>query len=940
MADFWNDIPTADELRGEGNVELRLIMPLLHALGYEDEDIDSKYPVIFQQGRRGRKPEADFVCFYGSLHNLGTSLLVVEAKKPGEDLSDGKVQGESYANNVRAPLLLLTNGETLEIWQLQATKESERVLAVPVALMTSERGNIERVLSKAAVYDYCREFNVKTILEASGDYSRYETAEMKRSSRYESSISRTARRVADAGVSPSIETDRLLVEYPSGAIVVAPSGYGKTTLSYRLFRQAVEERWRGNHQLLPIDVPLPDLEQTGASILEFMHQRLSAHCPGVTPAFLATTLRGVGATVLCDGFDRTTAPFRTKLVTEFTNLVRDYPRLQLFIFSRAALKPSISLPSLELEPLSDQQVREFEQLVLDGGRSFSIVHMMSASLRALCVNPLLLELVLAYWKKEQDFPRKIEILFRSWLDNLLDTEPRDYVSVVQREKALTVLSQATTDSPIGASEAIAILKKCDIPSTVLNEMIDCDAVRANGSSIEVQHEALADYLRAKAMSAMEEDALLSSLSNLSMPADSFFPVLLMAQLRTHRLQSALWKRLSELDLSVYFDALRYRFDVSSELERLNPEDLSKEYLQALIDGIQEPLVGLFPHLREAVLDSIIRDGKAVLAITGRAETHPGILRYKLHAHEPGEAQVNVAAPTFPGTLRGVDLDLSRYRIDSARLLGMTLLKEAVFDSVKHLQLKGGPTWAAERLIGRVRYLSEKCGGNVSVRENFDKLEAHLKPHAAGWVDDGALFGGERFSIESLLDDITTLRAAGHMALDPWWLRLGWDEGAMMQDEGIIRRVLDEEYRRTQTVYGEIVRATFPGLLDRVGFFTALPIRWRLIVARSDEPVPHSAVYFHWLPVATWDEAGADVAFTDGSGPVRNPEETREALAKLNRPNSIIRRVGGFTQLSTYDGRQWTGYFDGATTVTHEVCRLLTEELRYVFEPLPGSDGAF
>ena len=170
-----------------------------------------------------------------------------------------------------------------------------------------------------------------------------------------------------------------------------------------------------------------------------------------------------------------------------------------------------------------------------------------------------------------------------------------------------------------------------------------------------------------------------------MPADLFFPVLLMAQLRTHRLQSALWKRLSELDLGMYFDALRYRFDVSSEeLERLSPEKLSEEYLQALIDGIEEPLAGFFPHLREAVLDSIIGDGTELLAVTGRAKTHPGILTYKLHGRGVGEPRVNVATPTFPGTLRGVDSDLSRYRIDSGRLLGITLLKEAVFDAVKHL----------------------------------------------------------------------------------------------------------------------------------------------------------------------------------------------------------------------------------------------------------------
>jgi len=155
MSDFWSSIPAVDALRGEGNVEHRLVLPLLHALGYEDYEIEAKYPVVFQQGRRGRKPETDFVCFYGPLRDRNNSLLVVEAKQPGEKLPPGKAQGESYAQNLRAPLLLLTNGEILEIWQMQITLESQCVLSIPVASLASERGNVERLLNKAAVRDYC-----------------------------------------------------------------------------------------------------------------------------------------------------------------------------------------------------------------------------------------------------------------------------------------------------------------------------------------------------------------------------------------------------------------------------------------------------------------------------------------------------------------------------------------------------------------------------------------------------------------------------------------------------------------------------------------------------------------------------------------------------------------------------------------------------------------
>ena len=69
----------------------------------------------------------------------------------------------------------------------------------------------------------------------------------------------------------------------------------------------------------------------------------------------------------------------------------------------------------------------------------------------------------------------------------------------------------------------------------------------------------------------------------------------MAQLRARTLQSALWKRLSEADLGLYLDALRYRFDVSGELERSPPATLSRHYLEDLLAGIELPLDGFFPQ---------------------------------------------------------------------------------------------------------------------------------------------------------------------------------------------------------------------------------------------------------------------------------------------------------------------------------------------------------
>jgi hypothetical protein len=100
--DFWANVDSL-QFTNEASVETRLVLPLLNALGYEASDIEPKPPITFQEGRVGRKPEADFLVYHGPLRDRDTSLIVVEAKRPTESLGGAKRQAESYAFNTRAP---------------------------------------------------------------------------------------------------------------------------------------------------------------------------------------------------------------------------------------------------------------------------------------------------------------------------------------------------------------------------------------------------------------------------------------------------------------------------------------------------------------------------------------------------------------------------------------------------------------------------------------------------------------------------------------------------------------------------------------------------------------------------------------------------------------------------------------------------------------------
>lgn len=924
MFDFWSDIQNA-KFNNEASVETRLIIPLLHTLGYTDDDICSKYPVVFHEGRRGRKPEADFVVFYGPIQDKNTSLITIEAKTPGEPFEDAKKQGESYAANIRTPFLLLTDGIILEVWQLQPTQESECILKTLVKSLCSARGKIELYLNKESVRTYCHSLLHKNITIATEDFGNYEIAELKRTNFYQPFIKRTLVEQKEK----SISSKELLSLYPSGAIILAPSGFGKTTLSYKLLQQAIEMRQSLEATKLPFDLPLPDWAESEVSVLEFMKHRITAYYPGITDSSLKDLLRDKGAILICDDFDRLSATKQRKIETEIKNLRRDFTTLQFFIFSRGSKRPISSLPTLELSEFSTEQQRELcDQFNLP-------THLIPDNLYKLCTHPLLLKRTLDYWQRETKLPSKIEELFRFWVDSLLLTESGQNVSSINCEAALTLLAKETIDTPVNKVKALRLLKDNDFSEMVLDQLLGYDAIRIDGSTLALQHEALADYLRALDIVTNEEDIIHQIISSLSLEGDSFFPILLMALLPSRHLQKILWEKLSHVNLNIYFDSLRYRSDISGKMIKATSDDFSFQYLEDLIEGIEFPLNGFFPQLQDIVIKQLANNGDHEMAITGWENPNPAQVDFAFHSLENGD-KITVGIPHDQYNHHWANLKLSGYRLDSGRLLGAKHLKENLFKIIANRRLKGDKTWASERLIGRLRYMEKEYRIPLDELETLESLKNFLKPDADKFVSSDSFSKLPNFPIKELLDDISILQGYGQNTLDFWWIRLGWKSAIDISDN-VMKKLLDEHFRRLQLVYKEIIENSFKTVSDQFGFYWALPVRWDCAVVKS---YPSPWLNEKWFPVSSWNEIGADTEFSE-SKPERfnwnGFSEIQNALLSLSRTkcNSFYWGCAGL--MPRFDGYNLLGRYDGETTVVRSVCKLIERDIKRLFDNLPSSD---
>ena len=120
----WINNLNPDLLQNEDDVETKFVIPFFQLLGYPENNRRGKYPLDIYQTQRekkqGRKPEADHVYFSTDnqeQQNANTSLIILEAKKPEENLERHIKQAKRYGEHLKSVFLVITNCHEVKVFE-------------------------------------------------------------------------------------------------------------------------------------------------------------------------------------------------------------------------------------------------------------------------------------------------------------------------------------------------------------------------------------------------------------------------------------------------------------------------------------------------------------------------------------------------------------------------------------------------------------------------------------------------------------------------------------------------------------------------------------------------------------------------------------------------------------------------------------------------------
>lgn len=890
---FWGSLSHLP-LQSEADVEHHFVSPLLNALGYERHDIATKVPVHFVRGtRKGRPNEADYVIYSDQEHSRDTSLMVIEVKRPDKPLQSAKAQAESYAMHLRTPIYLLTNGIKIEVWQLQEAFESTLMFEADVKTLATRRGELERILAKKALLDYCKRLLIKSINTSIGDILPY-ADRIDSDHRLVPEKDFVARNLLQQHIQPdltsqteTVASTEILIRYPLGCIVTGPGGIGKTSVLLTVLRESLIQLRRTSSKKLPVYVSLEDVAALRVNLKDYAKDRVSAIVPSLSPDHVFQLyLREHGLILLLDAEDRLDAEYQKRIAAEVRSLTRDYPLLTVYISTRstADLYSKFDFPVLRLERMSHPETLQIvaRELDLEEEEAAQIFGYFSSSLARQCQNPFVLKKVLdAYQRSDEGkFPQSGASAIQEWIEHVCRLN--DPVNGKGLERALRQIARACINGPIPLEMARTLLGNS--AGQALAKLVEVGVLTIHSRTVSFVDDLVSDFVLAEDIltstsSASDLTEALESLSSQRFPRETV--LFLVEWISNPDQQTTLFQWLSRKDLSTYLESLHLRADMSAYCFC---EDGKRWFFSELLDG--------YEGIRQAYFSSVLfnqPDGH-VLGIIGNVDSRFNDVSYALH-WTPRDKPLVTIGGTAPQDYIHKGAPFLRphgFRPDSGRIIAAKGIAELLRDLVVGGLFCSGPTWIRERILGSLVIFDTPIDTDLYILEP-EKLLTICEGATLKW---GYSHVAKSF-ISHILKDLTVaaeLKWGPVQTWDPDYIVNSKSPGSLTRSEACI--YVRQRCERKIALYKEALEGPLRAVTKYIPHAAIWPMRCHIFIQHRPLGDHQSSTSYLKIyePVETWNDADAKVEIVD-SLPTTDFEEkaaeTESLLRSLGRPTDYF-----------------------------------------------------
>jgi hypothetical protein len=666
---------------------------------------------------------------------------------------------------------------------------------------------------------------------------------------------------------------------------------------------------KGTHAL-PFLIYLPDAAALKKSILDFAWERLSAHVPAVaTSESFRNLIRKDGAILLLDGFDRLSSEERLRFAAEIGTTVSDFPKVHVVATARPTGSAELPLVHCDLCDLTDDDQNAIAE---KRGIPFPATSVM----RRLCRNAYMLARTLDQLQMKPGSTTRLEAMMEESLERLLMPAGASLEDFRVRVEAIELLAVATTEHDIDISQLTEFLRSASIPPAVINDLVLLGAITRRGTKVEVSHEILGDFLRAKKHSLLLDEAIVGQIEQAPFLPGSMYARFLAALATTPQRQTRVMNALLLKDLRAYILALPFCAETAGKANGI-------WFLEELLDGFVLPTKKYWPGLQPLLEEETgaERETQTSLGVVGMLTPGESVA-YGYTRVPPGSGQVRIGNP-FGFSQVHINKLLSERPDYTGRKIGTSDLRDGLLNLVKYHRLPGGLTWRRERLRARLKQVLLEHNGKPF---QLAKLQALFEP------DRGSSIFNKEITVDDLLEDIEALCAVGEktlaaseipkMEVSPEGGSGHWTE---FYTDPTLCEIVRQRHLRSLAMYREVAEASFGTSASLLAKYRVLPVRYESVIVRNSFRGITATEYPRWYPVAQWEDVEVNVTVSK-KPPLPETEEDfitiQRMLGRLGRPAEGIRR-SIWSSLAA-------DYTDGQSEVLRQVVYWLKRDIELLF----------